>query len=49
MRVNYARNAGRPWAVRILLDSPQPRSPRRAQAMPFEEVTAKRTTAPTAV
>jgi hypothetical protein len=36
MRVNYARNAGRPWAVRIVLDGVQPHSPRRAQAMPFE-------------
>ncbi|WP_167693046.1 hypothetical protein [Sphingomonas azotifigens] len=37
MRVNYARNTGRPWAVRILLDSPQPRASRRAQTMPFDD------------
>jgi hypothetical protein len=49
MRVNYARNAGRPWAVRILLDNPQPRSPRRAQAMPFDEPPAPRAAAPTGV
>ena len=49
MRVNYARNAGRPWAVRILLDNSQPRSPRRAQAMPFDEPPARRTDAPAGV
>lgn len=48
MRINYARNAGRPWAVRILLDSPQPRAARRAEAMPFEQASA-REPAPTGV
>lgn len=41
MRINYARNAGRPWAVRILLDSPRPGAARRAQAMPFEQAPAR--------
>jgi hypothetical protein len=49
MRVNYARNAGRPWAVRILLDNAQPRSPRRAQTMPFDDAPVPRVAAPTGV
>lgn len=48
MRLNYARNAGRPWAVRILLDSPQPNARRHAQAMPFDQAAAPRP-APTRV
>ncbi|WP_165830978.1 hypothetical protein [Sphingomonas pokkalii] len=41
MRISYPRNAGRPWAVRILLSGPQPGAARRAQAMPFEQVPAQ--------
>jgi hypothetical protein len=49
MRLNYARNAGRPWAVRILLDSSQPRAGRTAQAMPFEDAPRPGIVAPTRV
>lgn len=37
MRLNYARNTGRPWAVRILLDGTRPSAPRRAEALPRAE------------
>lgn len=40
MRINYARNAGRPWAVRIQLESPKPGAARRGQAMPVEHAPA---------
>jgi hypothetical protein len=48
MRLTYARNAGRPWAVRILIDGTEPRAPRRAQSLSFDTPTP-RAPAPTRV